>query len=508
MKSKLGLASILFIGATLILKVSGLLRDMVIAYYFGDSYIADAYLAAFIIPNMLILFMQNGMKNALVPSYIDAKDEKRGKSHLGQVFKGTAGLALVFSILGMLLAPLMIRLFYPDFSEPATEIATWVTVIFFSCIAFVGMNSVLEAFFDAENRFALSIVSQIIVILSSILGAFLFANQIGAYSLAFGYLAGTIFSLIFKSFIVIPQRALSLKPKMDWPEVRKFYWVFLPVGLTVAVGQVNLMVGSIFASYQGEGAVTYINYAKNLVHMPQGIFGVTIATIIFPMLSKAITTNDTGQFKKGIEKGLTTMYLVLLPAIIGMMLLMPNLIELFYERGAFNNSATAATSQVAYFYFGSVLFFSLNNIINKGFYTMKKGHLILMISLGSILLNIVFNFIFAEWLGYLGIPLAASLMALFYTGACLIVFVKLVGGLDFKYITIDYAKITAAALVMSGAVLGLQQGIGNLPNLVQIILVAIVGAAAFAGTAFLLKADAFLFLLNQVRRRKKKGGAS
>lgn len=216
MKSKLGLASILFIGATLILKVSGLIRDMVIAYYFGASYVADAYLAAFIIPNMLILFMQNGMKNALVPSYIQAAEEQRGRSHLGQVFKGTAGLALILSIIGMAIAPVLIPLLYPDFSPEASQIAIWVTVIFFACISFVGMNSVLEAFFDAENKFSLSIVSQIIVILSSIAGAFLFANQIGAYSLAIGYAVGTVLSLIFKAFIVVPQRSLTLKEKFDW----------------------------------------------------------------------------------------------------------------------------------------------------------------------------------------------------------------------------------------------------------------------------------------------------
>ncbi|WP_281974562.1 murein biosynthesis integral membrane protein MurJ [Halobacillus litoralis] len=505
MKSRLGLASILFIGATLLLKVSGLIRDMVIAYYFGDSYVADAYLAAFIIPNMLILFMTNGMKNALVPSYIESVEENNGKRYLGQVFKGTFVLAFILSIIGMLLAPYLIPLFYPDFSPEATEIATWVTVIFFACISFVGMNSVLEAFFDAESKFSLSIVSQIIVILSSIFAAFLFANQIGAYSLALGYLAGTVLSLIFKLFLVIPRKVMDVKQKIDWPEVKQFYWIFLPVGLTVAVGQVNLMVGTIFASYQGEGAVTYINYAKNLVHMPQAIFGVTIATIIFPLLSKAVTADDTPQFKKGIEKGLTTMYLVLLPSVLGMMLLMPNLIELFYERGAFSNQATTATTQVAYLYFGSVVFFSLNNVINKGFYTMKKGHLILMISIGSILLNVVFNFIFSKWLGYLGIPLAASLMALFYTAACLVVFVKLVGGLDFKYLAIDYVKITAAAVVMSGAVLGVQQLIGSWPNIVEIIIVAVVGAIAFAAVAFLLKTHAFLFLLNNVRKRNKKG---
>lgn len=504
-KSKLGLASILFIGATLLLKVSGLIRDMVVAYYFGDSYVADAYLAAFIIPNMLILFMQNGMKNALVPSYIDAVEENRGRSHLGQVFKGTLVLAFVLSLIGMAVAPFMIRIFYPDFSPEATEIATWVTVIFFSCIAIVGMNAVLEAFFDAESKFSLSIVSQIIVILSSILSAFLFANKIGPYSLALGYVVGTVLSLVFKLFITIPNKSMRIREKLDWIEVKKFYWVFLPVGLTVAVGQVNLMVGSIFAGFQGEGAVTYINYAKNLVHMPQAIFGVTIATIIFPMLSKAITNEDNDLFKRGIEKGLTTMYLVLMPAVIGMMLLMPNLIELFFQRGAFGEDATTATSQVAYYYFGSVLFFSLNNVINKGFYTLKKGHMILMISIGSIGLNVLFNFLFAEWLGYLGIPLAASVMALFYTGACLIVFVKLVGSLDFRAIIIDYVKITIATAIMAAAVYGLLQVMDTIPNIIQIITAAITGAIVFVIAVFAMRTNAFLFLWNNLTKRKKKG---
>lgn len=89
LKSKLGIASILFLIATLFLKVSGLIRDMIIAFYFGDSYIADAYLAAFIIPNMIILFFITGMKNALVPSYIQSLTDNNGRNHLGQVFKGT-----------------------------------------------------------------------------------------------------------------------------------------------------------------------------------------------------------------------------------------------------------------------------------------------------------------------------------------------------------------------------------------------------------------------------------
>ncbi len=503
LKSKLGLASILFIIASLLLKVSGLLRDMVIAYYFGDSYVTDAYYAAFIIPNMFILFMTTGMKNAFVPSYIDALEEKRGKIHLTQVFKGTIVISFIISLLGMALSPLYIPVIYPEFSGAATDIAINVTIIFFATIVFVGMNAVLEALFDAESKYSISIVAQIMVILTSIFAAFLFANKIGAYSLAIGYFVGTIFSLIFKMLLLLPRKMFVKKLPFDWIEIKHFYWVFIPVGLTVAVGQINLMVGTIFASYYAEGAITYINYAKNLVHIPQGIFGVTIGTIIFPLLSKAISTDNRKLFKRGIEQGLTAMYLILLPSIVGMLLLMPNIIELLYERGAFTHEATIATTEVAYLYFGSVLFFSLNNIINKGFYSLKKGHLILMVSGLSILLNVILNFILTNWLGYRGVPLSASIMALFYVVAQFIIFYRLVGGLQLKALGIEFLKITLATGAMAGVLYFIMPLFDTWYNIVQIVVVAIIGAIIFLLCSYLFKSHSLKFLVDKFLRKKE-----
>lgn len=503
MKSKLGLASVLFIGASLLLKVSGLVRDMVIAFYFGDSYVADAYLAAFIIPNMFILFMTTGMKNAFVPSYIEALENQHGKMHFGQVLKGTIVISLIISLLGLGLSPLYVPVLYPDFHADAMQIAVTVTIIFFSSLVFVGANAVLEAFFDAENKFSLSMISQIMVMVTSIIGAILFANKIGVYSLAIGYFVGTILSLIFKLVLVLPRKVMKLKGKFDWVEIKHFYWIFIPVGLTVAVGQINLMVGTIFASYFEEGAVTYINYAKNLVHMPQGIFGVTIGTIVFPLLAKAVATDDHKLFKRGIEQGFTLMYLILLPSILGMFLLMPNLIELLYQRGAFTESATNATTQVAYLYFGSVLFFSLNNIINKGFYSLKKGHLILLISGLSILLNFVLNFILTAWIGYKGIPLAASIMAFFYVGASFFVFNKLIGGLNITYLILEFSKITIAAVIMGGIIYPVLPLVNGWNNILQILIIAVIGAIVFMLSAYLMKSQSLLFLVNRFLKRKQ-----
>ncbi|HET7580157.1 MAG TPA: murein biosynthesis integral membrane protein MurJ [Bacillales bacterium] len=491
MKSKFALASVVFIGLTLLLKISGLLRDMVIAYFFGDSYEAGAYLAAFVIPNMFILFLVTGMKNALVPSYIQAFHKGQGRSHLGQVFKGTFLISLVIGVLGAALAPLYIPLLYSGFGPDATQIAIGVAAIYFISILFVGMNAVLEGYFDAENRYSLSTVSQIIVVLSLIAGAFLFAGQMGPYSLAFGYLAGTILSLLFKAVLVIPRKALNIRERLDLPEIKDFYGVLIPVGLTVAVGQINLMIDNIFASYFSSGAVTYVNYAKNLVHFPQAIFGVTIGTIIFPLISKAEVSRDRAMFKRGLENGLTTMFFILLPSVIGMMLLMPNLIQLLYERGAFDHAATMATSQVAYFYIGSVLFFSIQVVIDKGYYSLKKGHLILTVSGLAILLKLVLNYLFTMWIGYRGIPLSSSVMAVFYVGACFLILLRLIGGLNLKRIGLEYGKVILSVLIMAVIVLWFKSLLSSLGNFLFIIVIAVIGAIVYGLCALIFRIEAF-----------------
>lgn len=504
MRSKLGIASILFIGFTLLLKASGLVRDMVIAFYFGDSYVADAYMAAFIIPNMLILFMTTGMKSTFVPSYIDALEEQRGASHFGQVFKGTLVISAVLTVLGVLISPYLIPLLYPEFTPDAMSIAINIAIIFFSSVIFVGMNAVLEAYFDAESRFSLSIISEIIVMVLSISAALLFANKIGAYSLAIGYVVGTVVSLLFKLTIILPKRAIKWKEKFDWIEIKHFYYIFIPVGLTIAVGQINLMVGVIFASGFGEGAVTYINYAKNLVHMPQAIFGVTVATIAFPIMSRAISTNNDALFKRGVVIALNIMYFVLMPAIIGMMVLMPNLIELFYERGAFTSSATIATVQVSYLYVGSVLFFSLNNVINNGFYSLKKGHLILFVSSLSIVLNIVFTYVFTQWLGYKGIPLAASVNGLFYAGISFLIFIRLINGLALRKLIIEFGKVTIASFAMGGAVWWVSSRfLVGLSNISHILIIAGIGAIIYIILAYILRIDSFTFLIQKLLGKDK-----
>lgn len=502
MGRKLAITSILFVIATLFLKISGLMRDIVIAFYFGDSYQAMAYFAAFTLPNMFILFFTTGMKNAFVPSFIHANAANQGHHHFSQIVRGTAVLGLIVSVSGILISPLLLPIMFPELPSEAIDLSVYLSIIFFIAVFLVALNSVYEAYLDAENKFSLSVLSQIIVLGSAILGAVLFAERIGAYSLATGYLLGSIISYIIKRFWFVPRNSHKVLGKLDWNEIKPFTIIFIPVAITVMVGQVNLTIDNIFAgSFSGE-AINYINYAKNIVHFPQAIIGVTIGTIIFPILSKAIANNNESSFKQGIEYGLTLTLLVLLPAIAGMMWLTEDLIRIVYERGAFTAQATSATASVGYMYMGSVLFFSLQNILNKAFYSKKKGHVILRISLFSIGLNIVLNFVFIALLdSYLAIPLASSIMALVYFLLNWYVFNRTEGKLDIKFVLKDTVKILWATLVMLVSLWGITYVIEDYGIYIRFAITIIVGAVVYTLTAFTLKIEIVRFLIEKVKSK-------
>ncbi|MFB1051564.1 murein biosynthesis integral membrane protein MurJ [Paraliobacillus sp. JSM ZJ581] len=487
---------------TICLKVSGLLRDIVIAYYFGDTYQADAYLAAFIIPNMIFLFLTTGMKHAFIPSYLEAKETGKSTYLFNQIWKSTGLISFGIGVVGMLIAPMIVPILYPNFQTNAMTIAIHTTVIFMVCVGVVGLNAVFEAYFDAESKYVITTIAQLIVLLTMISSAVLFAKQIGPYALSSGYLFGVILSFLFKLLIVHKQNIIQFSTKIHRDDVKSFFIVFIPVAITVMIGQVNLAVDNIFASYFEEGAVTYINYAKNLVHFPQAIFAVTIGTITFPLIAKSYAKGNIKELRYRTGQGLMVMCYVLLPAITGMMLLMPSIIQLLFERGAFTHEATLATSQVAYYYVGSVIFFSLTVIINNAMYTLKKGYYVMWIGLGSILFNIVCNSVFTKILGYVGIPLASSIVGLVYAISCYLFLSKQIGSLIHAQRLIEITKMILSIIVMTITL----QIIGNVKFYIangNYLLIAIfVGALIYVVCSYILKIEAFYFLWSALRKKE------
>ncbi|XKH50433.1 polysaccharide biosynthesis C-terminal domain-containing protein [Chryseomicrobium palamuruense] len=501
-RKSLTISSLLLLAATIFLKFSGLARDLTLAYFFGDSDQAGAYLLAFILPNMFILFFTTGMKNSFVPTYIDSEKDGNSFFHFSQVARLAAISGLVISILGIVGSMVAFPVLYPEFDDSLLQLTILVTSLFFVAVFFTALNSVYEAYLDSQSKYSISVFSQTIVLLFSIGCGVLFAREIGVSAFAYGYVVGTIVSFMMKRIWFIPKKSHKLLGKLDRKESKRFLWIFIPVAITVMVGQVNLFIDSVFASRFSPQAVTYLNYAKNLVHFPQAIIGVTIGTIIFPLLAKAVSAGRQTDFRTGVERGLTLTAFFMIPALAGMMWLMEELITILYERGAFSNEATQQTRITAYFYIGSVIFFTLQNTLNKAFYSRKKGHIILRISLFSIALNVALNLLFIEWLGsYLAIPLASSVMALVYFLLNLMVYRKMEGVIHFKKLVIEWTKILLATAAMIGVLYGFNLLVDITNPWLKVSVHSGIGAIAFGASAYFLRIESIQLLVAKFRKR-------
>jgi putative peptidoglycan lipid II flippase len=271
--------------------------------------------------------------------------------------------------------------------------------------------------------------------------------------------------------------------------VKLFYQIFWPVGLTIAVGQINLMVNTFFAADLGEGVVANLNYAFRLVNIPQAIFGVTIATIAFPIIAKAKADHDMNYFRKGIEKGLLYLLVFLTPTLAGMWLLMHPLVESVYERGAFTGSATNITTSFAILYIGSTFFYSIQAVVAKGFYVLEKGHLIMRIGLISILLNVISNWIFSDLYGAKGIALSASIVAMIYSVITFTTLWKLIGGLNKNYLIKNAVQVAGATAVMMLFLLVIEKytAIDDLPAFLHLLAQSTIGAMIYFVILALIK---------------------
>ncbi|WP_413306992.1 lipid II flippase MurJ [Bacillus sp. 1P10SD] len=456
--SKLRLSVILFFLSTVLLKFSSMFRDLVISGLYGDSYKADAYFASMTIPNAIILFMLTGMKDAFLPSYYTYEKQGKGLSHLTNIVKGTFIFSIVVALTGTVFSPLLVKWLYPEFGKypDGSSVAVWTSALYFLSIILVGVNAVYEGYFDSKRKFSFSTFSQTIVVLTTLVFALLFHRKMSIYSVPFGYFVGTVLSFLLKVIVLTPKKLIIWSQRPEWKEINAFYRIFWPVGVTIAVGQINLTVNMLFASRMGEGVVSNLNYAFRLITIPQALFGVTIATIIYPFLAKAISSGDMKLFNQGIEKGLTNMFLLIAPAVAGMMILIEPIVRIVYERGAFTEQTTILTSHYALFYMGSVLFYSIQAVVAKGFYTLGKGSSFMKIGLFSILLNVISNYIFSKGLGPSGLALSASIIGMVYSILTFTTLNRISGGFNLKFLASEYLKILAATFVMSAVLIGMK----------------------------------------------------
>ena len=417
---------------TLISRVLGLVRDVVIANLMGAGAAADVFFLANKIPNFLRrLFAEGAFAQAFVPVLAETKEQ----GDLDEVRKliayvsGTLGtLVLIATLVGVIGSPILAAIFGTGWfvewlndgpEAHKFETASLMLKITFPYLFFIALTALSGAILNTYGRFAVAAFTPVFLNVAIISCALWLSPNLAepALGLAWGVFIGGVIQLLFQ-LPFLKKAGFLLKPKWGWrhPGVVKIRTLMIPALFGVSVSQLNLLFDTFIASFLKTGSISWLYYSDRLLEFPLGLFGIAIATVILPNLSAKVAGEDKEAFTHTMDWGIRTVSLLGIPAAIGLMVLAQPILMLLFMRGAFAASDVHAASLSLLAYASGLVFFMYIKVIAPGYFSRQDTKTPVKFGIYAMVANMVFNLILASWLGYIGLAMATSLSALLNAG--------------------------------------------------------------------------------------------
>lgn len=405
---------------TMVSRIMGFIRDMLIANIFGVSEGTDAFFVAFKIPNFLRrLFAEGAFAHAFVPiltRYQANAEPAELKRFIAKTMGTLAVVQIVLSLLGILTAPFLIAIFAPGFlwENNQFELAVGMLQITFPYLFCISLTAFAGGILNAHHKFAVPAITPVFLNICMIIAAIWLAPKLAEpiVALAWGVLVAGVVQLVFQ----LPAlHSLGLLSKPRWgfhdPDVKKIIRLMLPAIFGVSVVQINLLIDTLFASFLVSGSVSWLYYSDRLVEFPLGIFGVAISTVILPSLANNHAAENTEAFSKSLDWALKLVLSFGVPATLGLTLLAEPLLSTLFQYNEFTaNDVRMATKSLMAFSLG-LLAFILIKVLVAGFSARQDTQTPVKYGIYSILANLGFNFILLVPLAHAGPALATTLAA-------------------------------------------------------------------------------------------------
>jgi putative peptidoglycan lipid II flippase len=403
---------------TLISRMFGFVRDMVIAQLFGAQAGMDAFYVAFRIPNfMRRLFAEGAFSQAFVPvlaEYQQTRPFDDVRLFIARI-AGQLGAVLTFvTVIGVIAAPIIIFLFAPGFGEGSMRsiLATEMLRITFPFLMLVSMTAMAGAILNTYGYFGVPAFTPVLLNISMIVAAIYLSPhmQEPVVGLAWGVLVAGIVQFFFQ-IPFLYNRRLLVKPRMAWsdPGVRRVLKLMVPALFGVSIAQINLMIDSIFASFLKVGSVTWLYYTDRLTDFPLGVFGVAIATVILPHLSRRHAEQGGEKFSKTLDWGLRSLLLIGIPSGLGLAMFSMPLIASCFTYGKFSPNDLIQTQKSLIALASGVPAFMMVKVLASGFYARQDIKTPVKIGAWTMVANSILCAIFVWPLAHAGLALASAL---------------------------------------------------------------------------------------------------
>ena len=440
---------------TIISRLLGYLRDVLIAIFLGTGPLADVFFVAFRIPNTFRrLFSEGTFNAAFIPSY--ATELSQGKAQSDKFANNIFNLLIV----GLFLLILVIEIFMPFFvfliapgfegDAQKLELVISLTRITFPFLFFISLASFFSAILNSHNRFAVASAAPIIlnIILIGVLFYGKFLNDQLVYYLSYAVTVSGIIQLIFLYTFVkkfyLPK--IIFKIKID-EKVKNFFKKLLPSIFSSGVTQINILVGTIIASFQAS-AVSYLYYADRIYQINLAIAGIAIGTVILPQLSKYIQSDKKEEIILIQNKALELSLFLSIPAAIALVLASEEIVSALFGYGSFDENGVKNSANALFYFSLGLPAFSLIKVFSSFFFARHNTKIPFYISLVSVLMNILISIFYFKSIGFIIIPIATTISS-WFNSILLFIFLKKENLFNFNLIFIKrFTRILIASILM------------------------------------------------------------
>lgn len=411
-------------GMTMLSRITGLIREFLIARTFGASVYTDAFFVAFRIPNLLRrLFAEGAFSQAFVPILAEYKNQRGARAtriladHVATVM---FWVLLATSIVGVIAAPLIVLMMASGFaSDPlAMSLSITMTRIMFPYILFMSLVALAGGILNTWSEFRIPAITPILLNIAFIAAALFLAPMLSqpVYALAIAVFIGGMLQLglqipALRKIGMLPRISMNPFRVMEDEGVRRVLKQMLPATFAVSAAQISLIINTNIASHLADGSVSWLSYADRLMELPTGLLGVALGTILLPSLSKANACGDHQEYSSLLDWGLRLTFLLAMPAAIALMVLAIPITTTLFHYGRFDDLSVAMTAQALMAYGVGLMGLILVKILAPGFYAKQDIKTPVKIGIGVLVATQLMNLLFVPWIAHAGLALSIGIGA-------------------------------------------------------------------------------------------------
>ena len=447
--------------ATIASRILGVVRDQVVAFYFGAGDANDAFRVASRIPNLVRdLFAEGAMSAAFVPTFtrqLTLHGRERAWHLASSVINALLLVTGVIVIVGIIFAEPLVRLFASDFADipGKLELTIYLTRIIFPFLTLVAVAAALMGMLNSLGHFfvpALSPAMYNVAIVVMSLGLIPFAPSLGVEPItivAVATLVGGIGQVAIQ-WPPLRREGFRYRPVLDFRDegLHRVLLLMGPGTLGMAATQINVFVNTVLATREGTGAVSWLDFAFRLMYLPIGLFGVSIATAAAPAISRMVAEQDFARIRSTLANALGLMLFLNVPATVGLLILAEPIVAVIFQHGEFTAADTVATARALQLYAIGLVGYSIVRIISPTFYALQRSRIPVMVSAASVAVNIGLNVTLVRVMGYRGLALGVSITALINATVQLYLLRREIHGLEGARIVFSTIRVVAAAAIM------------------------------------------------------------